>query len=150
MAFDGETIVYTTGGLLSAVSGGASATTVEVDLGSTPATSGRFTIVDASIDSTNTVMAWQAPGPYTGKGTLADEAAMQPVNVVTVLPAEGSCTVWWETPAIMAYSPVIPDGRRDTPSTAVGFNRRYPYVEYQAKRIGKVKGNVKFSYMILS
>jgi len=95
-------------------------------------------------------MAWQAPGPYTGKGTLADEAAMQPVRVVAVLPADGSCTVWWETPPIMAYSPVIPDGRRDSPSTAVGFNRRYPYVAYQAKRIGKVKGNVKFSYMIMS
>lgn len=95
-------------------------------------------------------MAWQAPGPYTGKGTLADEAAMQPVRVVAVLPAEGSCTVWWETPAFVAFSPVIPNGNRDSPSTVVGFDPRYPYVAYEAKRIGKVEGNVKFSYMILS
>lgn len=133
-----------------APAGGASAATVEVDLGSTPKTSGRFTITDAAISATSKVMVWQAPGPYTGKGTLADEAAMQPVNVVAVLPASGSCTVWWETPAIVSYSPVIPDGRRDSPSTVVGFDPRYPYVAYEARRIGKVEGNVKFSYMILA
>lgn len=133
-----------------AAAGGASGTTVEVDLGSTPRTSGRFTITDAAIAGTSKVMAWQAPGPYTGKGTLADEAAMQPVSVIAVVPASGSCVVHWETPPIIVAAPVTPNGRRDAPSTVAGFNPRYPTVAFETKRIGKVSGNVKFSYMILA
>lgn len=125
-------------------------TTVEVDLGSTPKTSGRFTITDASISATSKVLVWQASGPYTGKGTLADEAAMQPVNIVAVASGSGSCTVWWETPPMVVVSPVVPDGKRDAPSTAAGFDPRYPNVQHQVHRIGKVKGNVKFSYAILA
>jgi len=133
----------------ASTAGAASATTVEVDLGSTPRTSGKFTITDAAISATRKVMVWQAPGPYTGKGTLADEAAMQPVNIVAVVPASGSCVVHWETPPIIVTSPVVPSGRRDAPSTAAGFNPRYPSVVFKTKRIGKVSGNVKFSYTIL-
>ncbi len=133
-----------------AAGGGASATTVEVDLGLTPRTSGRFTITDATISATSKVLVWQAPGPYTGKGTLADEAAMQPVSVIAVAPASGSCVVHWETPPIIVAAPVTPNGRRDAPSTVAGFNPRYPTVAFETKRIGKVSGNVKFSYMILA
>jgi hypothetical protein len=74
--------------------GGGSLTQVEVDLGSTPRRSGRFTITDAAIASTSKVICVQAGGPYTGKGTLGDEAEMDHVDVA-VTPATGTATAYW-------------------------------------------------------
>jgi hypothetical protein len=68
----------------------------EVDLGSTPAYSGKFTITDATITATGKVVAIQAGGPYTGKGTLGDEAEMDTVSVA-VTPAAGSATAYWRS-----------------------------------------------------
>jgi hypothetical protein len=93
-------------------------------------------------------MVWQACGPYTGKGTRADEAELSRVQVVCVEPAAGSCVVTWETPPIVVMRPQIPNGRRDAPSTAAGFDPRYPFVEITPTRLGKVRGNHKFSYVI--
>jgi hypothetical protein len=131
---------------------GASATTVEVNLGTVGAESwrGRFTITDAAIGATSKVLVWQAPGPYTGKGTRADEAELQPVEVRCVAPAAGSAVVTWETPVAFGLSRVVPSGLRDAPSTAAGFDPRYPYQETVSKRLGKVRGNVKFSYVVFS
>lgn len=142
----GKTTVTVSGG------GGSSATTVEVDLGSTAKTSGKFTITDAGISSSSKVLCWQAPGPYTGKGTLADEAAMQPVSVVSVTPATGSAVVAWETPPITTTQIITQDGQRRNVVGATFdrvINQVLPIV-VETKRIGKVRGNVKFSYVVFS
>lgn len=127
--------------------GGGSATTVEVDLGSTPKWTGKFTITDAGISGTSKVLCWQAPGPYTGKGTRADEAELQPVSVISVEPGSGSAVVKWQTPPMVALDPfpsiVLPAGNlppRDPQSI----------IRIRPKRLGKVRGNVKFSYTVLS
>jgi hypothetical protein len=135
------------GGAWNTVGGGgaATATTVEVNLGTTATWRGRFTITDAEITATKKVLCWQAPGPYTGKGTLADEAEMQPVSVVAVTPASGSATVTWETPPVVGWRPavgmglVVP-GAKD--AAAMGGGRM--------SRLGKVRGNVKFTYAVFA
>lgn len=53
---------------------------VEVNLGSTPRSSGVFEIPWPS--RTTRMLVHQAAGPYTGKGTLADEAEMDAVTVM--------------------------------------------------------------------
>lgn len=135
----------------AAPGGGGSATTVEVDLGSA-ATSGRFTITDAAIGATSKVLCWQAPGPYTGKGTRADEAEMQPVIITAVNPAAGSAVVYWQTPPMITmYAEPKDSNRRDFNSalTFTALNRNvFPLPT--PKRIGKVKGNVKFSYVVFA
>lgn len=127
--------------------GGGSATTVEVDLGSTPVFRGRFTITDAGISGTSKVLCWQAPGPYTNKGTRADEAEMQPVQVIAVTPAAGSAQVYWQTPPYTATVPrsLMTQGTatqipKDPQAIALGFVRRS----------GRVRKNVKFSYLVLT
>lgn len=49
---------------------------VEVFLGSVPRRSGRFSIVGTGLIIGRPVVIQKANGPYTGKGTLADEAEM--------------------------------------------------------------------------
>lgn len=131
--------------------GGGSAITVEVNLGATATWRGRFTITNASIASTSKIMIWQAPGPYTGKGTRADEAEMQPVRIIATNPATGSATVYWETPPMITrymepISQFLTAGTTvlNSPKDPQGNSRGY------ARRIGKVRGNVKFSYVIFS
>jgi hypothetical protein len=125
-------------------SGGGTATTVEVDLGSAPTFRGKFTITDAAISSTSKVLCWQAPGPYTGKGTRADEAEMQPVQIIAVEPAAGSAVVKWQTPPMIAAVPMVPSGRRD-----VAIVDELAQRAARARRIGRVRKNVKFSYQVL-
>jgi hypothetical protein len=130
--------------------GGASGTTVEVNLG-TPKFTGKFTITDASISATSKVQCWQAPGPYTGKGTLADEAMMQPVQVIAVAPATGSAVVYWQTPPYVAMSQQLSNGKFGAAGATFDrlMNQRTPAV-FTPTRIGKVRGNVKFTYTILT
>lgn len=124
------------------------AATVEVDLGSTPKWSGSFTITSASIGATSKVLAWQAPGPYTGKGTRADEAQMQPVNVIAVVPAAGSARVYWETPPMVAEVPFNGSSPLGAGTLANSGTNRDPQVF--PKRINRVRGNVKFSYLVMA
>ncbi len=128
---------------------GAGDGSIERNLGATPRFRGRFTITDASISASSIVKCWQAPGPYTGKGTRADEAEMQPVQVIAVSPGSGSATVYWQTPPAYTMSEGGPSGRRDAPNTAAGFDPRYPYVQSVARRKGRVRGNVKFNYSVV-
>jgi hypothetical protein len=128
--------------------GGASATTVEQDLGATATWRGRFTITDAAITATSKVLCWQAPGPYTGKGTRADEAELQPVSIVSVEPATGTAVVTWETPPGFTQQVILPDGRRFLAVAARDGQMMLP--DLIPRRVGKVRGNVKFSYMVLS
>lgn len=123
------------------------ATTVEVSLSATATWTGKFTITDAAISGTSKVFCWQAPGPYTGKGTLADEAELQPVSVIAVEPAAGSAVVKWQTPPMLVESPVPTRGSNAGLAGTTARNRDY---QTTATRIGKVRGNVKFSYMVLA
>ncbi len=139
--------------------GGGSATTVEVDLGSTATWRGKFTITDASIGASSKVLCWQAPGPYTGKGTLADEAELAPVQVIAVEPAAGSAIVKWATPPLYIQVPFglsggnggKMDNAQYTPlvGAGIGFGTRLSTYDAVYNRRGNlVRGNVKFSYTI--
>lgn len=69
----------------------------EADLGSTPRLSGSFTLTDGAIREAHKIIITQAPGPYTNKGTRADEAEMDAVHA-TAKAADGSATVYWSSP----------------------------------------------------
>ena len=129
--------------------GGGSATTVEVNVGSTPIWQGKFTITDAGITTAKKILCWQAPGPYTGKGTRADEAAMQQVSIIAVEPGTGSAVAYWQTAPMITISPLItlaPNFGNGTAANS-GTNRD---VQAKALRIGKIRGNVKFTYLIFA
>jgi len=131
--------------------GGGSATGVEVDLGN-PAWSGRFTIVDAAILTTSKVPIWQAPGPYTGKGTRADEAAMDRITAVAA-PVAGSAEVFWQTEPMLTPDLATADGARDISTLvplATAESRRDRASVRGMRRLGKVTGNVKFVYQVLA
>lgn len=132
--------------------GGGSATTVEVNLAATATWRGSFTITDAAITGTSKVLCWQAPGPYTGKGTRADEAELQPVKVTAVTPAAGSATVYWETPPVITQEPFPSMGQYMTGATNVVTQPKDPRAIARGvtKRLNKARGNVKFSYTVLS
>jgi hypothetical protein len=108
---------------------------------------GRFTITDAAITATSKVLCWQAPGPYTGKGTRADEATMQPVQVISVEPASGTAVVQWQTPPSYTQRVELPNGKRFATSAAGIEQMMFPTLI--PRRIGRVRGNVKFSYLVL-
>lgn len=127
--------------------GGGSAATVEVNLSATATWRGKFTITDAGITGTSKVLAWQAPGPYTGKGTRSDEAEMQPVSIIAVAPGAGSAVVMWQTPPYLTdkklsrmQNGTLTSIPKDSQAVVTGV----------ATRLGKVRGNVKFSYVVFS
>ena len=107
------------------------AKTVEVNLGATPIWQGRFTITDATITTASKLLVWQAPGPYTGKGTRADEADIQPIMISSVVAFNGSAVVNWQTP------PAYTDGA----AGLMGLG------DIDLRK-GYVKGNVKFNYTV--
>jgi hypothetical protein len=131
--------------------GGGSATTVEVNVGSTATFTGKFTITDAAISAMSKVLCWQAPGPYTGKGTRADEAEMQPVQVIAVEPAAGSAVVKWQTPPMIVEARELQQGRLNAAGATFDrlSNQRWPDV-FNPIRLGKVRGNIKFSYTVFA
>lgn len=128
--------------------GGATATTVEVDLG-TAKTQGTFAIADAGITGTSKVLIWQAPGPYTGKGSLADVAELDQVQVVSAVPGSGVVVVKWQAPPVYIVSPVLGVAggpNKGTVQAQVG-NASPPQ---RLVRAGLVGGYVKFSYVVFS
>lgn len=144
---DGEFLKRVGANIVSAAAGGATATTVETDLGSTAVWRGKFTITDAAIASTSKVLCWQAPGPYTGKGTRADEAEIQPVEVIEVEPATGSAVVKWQTPPMLAQAIRI----RYSLDFGAIIDKDPPLrFGSPVQRLHKVRGNVKFSYAIFA
>lgn len=132
-------------------SGGGSATIVEVDLGSTLVARGKFTIVDALILASSKVLCWKAPGPYTGKGTRADEAEMDPLNVVCVYPATGSAVVVWESALAVGLVQEELGGNDVRVSlSALAPPQDDPQAWPRPRRRGVTRGNHKFAYTILS
>lgn len=81
----------------SAGGGGASSfELVEKDLGSFARKSGSFTISGlAGLTTGKLVNMFQSVGPYTGKGTLADEAEMDNVMVKAAATASDTITAYW-------------------------------------------------------
>jgi hypothetical protein len=86
--------------------------TVEKNLGSVPRLAGSFTVTGLSgLTIGKPVNMFQAAGPYTGKGTRADEAEMDGLIVKAVVTAVDTITAYWNAAT-------------------------------------RVKGNVKFNYLI--
>lgn len=84
---------------------GASSTDIqstEVDLGvpleGPGKHNGTFTLTDAGISASSDIQISLAAGPYTGKGSLADECQMYPGLVFMAVPGSGSATVHWASP----------------------------------------------------
>lgn len=67
---------------------------VDVDLGNT-ADSGRFTIPGSGFDMTKRVVINAAPGPYTGKGTMTDEAEMDAITVIGAVLDSSTIECFW-------------------------------------------------------
>ena len=131
---------------------GSSATTVEVALGAL-ATRGKFTITNAAIGAASKVLCWQAPGPYTNKGTRADEAELAPVTVLSTEPAVGSAVVKWSAKNHVVVSPQSYDASRggNVQSAVPAVQQALDNLDsrLQALVVGRAGGNVKFSYLIL-
>jgi hypothetical protein len=88
----------------TAAGGAPAVTTVEVNLGSVPKRAGRFTIAGAGMTVGKAVMIQQASGPYTGKGTRADEAEMDQVNVAAKVTSATVIEAFWHAPGPVARS----------------------------------------------
>lgn len=135
------------------ISAAASLTTVEKDLGSSPTWQGRFVITDAAISSSSKVVVTQAPGPYTGKGTLADEAEMDQI-VCVATPATGSASIYWRV--LGGIRPVVVP--KQGKNNAVGITggspnllappQDDPQTNVEMIVLGRVKGNMKFHYSV--
>lgn len=72
-------------------------TTVEKDLGATARRSGTFTITGAGLVAGKPVLIQQAVGPYTGKGTRADEAEMDQVLVTAAVVDATTIRAYWKS-----------------------------------------------------
>lgn len=70
-------------------------TTAEVNVGSTARRSGHFTITTSGLTSGKAVSIQQAVGPYTGKGTLADEAEMDGITVSASTTSTTEIKAYW-------------------------------------------------------
>lgn len=76
----------------------ASLTIAEVDLGPVGRRSGKFVIGSLTgLTVGRAVAIWQALGPYTGKGTLADEAEMDAVEVAASCTSATQITAFWRS-----------------------------------------------------
>lgn len=69
--------------------------TVEKDLGSTPISSGSFTITGTNFVPGRPVLVQQAAGPYTGKGTLPDEAEMDSISATGYVLNSTTLRIYW-------------------------------------------------------
>lgn len=82
----------TTGG-----SGSVALTTVEKNLSTVPKKSGKFTITGVGLTVSKPVFIQQANGPYTGKGTLADEAEMDGLIVKGKVTSATNIDCYWNS-----------------------------------------------------
>jgi hypothetical protein len=127
--------------------GGATITRIEQDLSATPARSGRFTVVDAAVTAASYILIKQATGPYTGKGTCADEASMDSITCYAE-PLTGTFVVYWEVRPVLTQRPVqFQSQTRETVTTAFNASDE-PKLRFESVLLGKAKGNVKFDYIL--
>ncbi len=91
-------IKQSTGGGGGGGAGSPAFTTVEKDLGEYPRRDGKFTITGLSgLAVGKPVNIQQAVAPYTGKGTLADEAEMDGLVVKASVTAADTITAYWNS-----------------------------------------------------
>jgi len=134
-----------TGTITIAGGAGASWTLVEVNLGAAN-WRGKFTVVDAAVSGSSKIIIQQAPGPYTGKGTRADEAEMDPIWCVAV-PGTGQFDVLWRTFTMIGTT--FSSVRGMQPVSAVNTQHGEPFsAGLESRILGRVKGNVKFLYTV--
>lgn len=69
----------------------------EVNLGATPARSGRFTIADVSFQAAHQLYIQMAADVPTGKGTRSDENEMDFIEVRGLVTSAGNATVHWSS-----------------------------------------------------
>lgn len=128
--------------------GGSTWTAIESNLSATPKFRGSFTITDAAISSTSKILIQQAPGPYTGKGTRADEAEMIKIKCIAY-PGTGQCTVKWETEGYYSIFNRYLIGNNGNQNQITTHGAAYgDSLSPIPKRIGKVRGNIKFIYQV--
>jgi len=87
-------------GIWSTVSGGGGSSvfsTVEVDLGPNIRRSGKFNIPITLGNIGAPVLIQQAVGPYTGKGSLADEAELTSILVTASVVSSSQITAYWNS-----------------------------------------------------
>ncbi len=96
----GEVQQLQAGDTLAGASGGAGLTlsTVEIDLGATARRSGYFTITGSGLTTSKPVAINKAVGPYTGKGSLADEAEMDAMTVSASVVNATTIKGYWASP----------------------------------------------------
>jgi hypothetical protein len=83
-------------GAWASPSGGLALASAEVNLGNAK-TGGKFTIAGSGMTIGKPVIIQQAVGPYTGKGTLADEAEMDQVAVTASVTSATVITAYWSS-----------------------------------------------------
>jgi len=79
------------------VGGAVLYTEVEKSIGSVPKLAGKFTIAGSGLTVGKPVIISQAVGPYTGKGTRADEAEMDGLIVKAAVTAVDTITAYWNS-----------------------------------------------------
>jgi hypothetical protein len=78
--------------------GGGSFTmqSTEIDLGANARRSGKFTISGVGMAIGKPVLIQKAVGPYTGKGTRADEAEMDAITATGSVTSATEITAYWQ------------------------------------------------------
>lgn len=69
----------------------------EVDLGAIAGRSGKFTIAGVGMTIGRPVLITKAIGPYTGKGTLEDEAEIDLITVTASVTSATEITAYWQS-----------------------------------------------------
>lgn len=134
------------GTTLNAAGGaGASWTMVEANFGLTPVSRGSFVITDAAITGSSKIIIQQAPGPYTNKGTRADEAEMDQIYV-TVEPGTGTATARWKVVGFITPDPTFYQNSSIRSQNILTAAHAIPPPVIRMK--GLVKGNFKFFYTV--
>ena len=77
---------------------GLSLTEVEKNLGTTPKRAGKFSITSSGLTTGKHILITQANGPYTGKGTLTDEAEMDAITATGKVTSATNIECYWRSP----------------------------------------------------
>lgn len=85
------------GTVIDTYSGSIPMSTTEVNIGTKPRSSGTFNITTSGLTSGRPVLVVQASGPYTGKGTLADEAEMDSITVRAKATSTTNIQCYWSS-----------------------------------------------------
>lgn len=133
--------------------GGLTVTTVEVDLGSTPAQNGTVTIAASGVNTSSKILLWQCNEALTGKGDMADENEVDNL-VLKATAGENEIRLYWEADDGWVNVPMVQGGfvnggvLTSRPNTAA-FPVQEVVTLFKPIKLGLVAGNFKFNYSIL-